>query len=65
MAVAQVQHVLACLVRDRGDRSAAARVSARFGFSKQYWSRCLHGEAWMGETVLAAAIWVLTSPDRI
>lgn len=58
-AVAEVQHLLACRVRRLGDRGAAARVSLRFGFSKQHWSNCLLGHAWMGETGMAAAVWLL------
>ena len=62
LAVAGVQHRVACLVRYRGDRHAAAVVTEQFGFSKQYWSLCLSGQAWMGETVLAAAIGLLVEP---
>ena len=63
--VAMVQHQVAFLVGQRQDRTAAHRVSARFGFSKQYWSLCLHGQAWMGETVLAAAVSILLNEPRI
>ncbi|RYP86863.1 hypothetical protein EKO23_07775 [Nocardioides guangzhouensis] len=56
LAVAVVQHRVACLIRDRDDRHAARSVTDEFGFSKQYWSLCLGGEAWMGETMLAAAV---------
>ncbi|WP_269210890.1 hypothetical protein [Nocardioides sp. cx-169] len=31
----------------------------RFGFSKQHWSNCLLGRTWMGETGMAAAVWLL------
>jgi hypothetical protein len=58
-AVAEVQHRLACRLRQRGDRRAAARVVQRFGFSKQHWSNCLLGRSWMGETGMAAAVWLL------
>lgn len=54
--VAQVQHFLATEVRERGSRGTARVVTTRFAFSKQYWSVCLLGKAWMGETVLAAAV---------
>jgi hypothetical protein len=54
--VAQVQHDLAVQLRDRQVRSVAKDVTTRFAFSKQYWSACLLGQAWMGETVLAAAV---------
>ncbi|MGB3763758.1 MAG: hypothetical protein WA966_11085 [Ornithinimicrobium sp.] len=59
LAVAEVQHLLACSIRQRGDRGAAARAATRFGFSKQHWSNCLLGRAWMGETAMAAAVWLL------
>lgn len=54
--VAQVQHHLAVRVREQGSRRTARVVTTRFAFSKQYWSACLLGSAWMGETVLAAAV---------
>lgn len=57
--VAMAQHHLAVLVRAAGTRATAADVTRRFGFSKQYWSRCLLGQAWMGETVQAAAVSVV------
>lgn len=63
-AVAQVQHSLACHIRARGDRHAAAMVTERFGFSKQFWSACLLGRIWMGETGLAAAVWLLRTGSR-
>ncbi|GAA1243230.1 hypothetical protein FB474_2379 [Oryzihumus leptocrescens] len=57
-AVALVQHHVAVLVRQEQqlERFTARRTTARFGFSKQYWSLCLLGYEWMGETVLAAAV---------
>ena len=64
-----VQHQLAVLVRLHQTRSTAREVGNRFGFSKQYWSLCLLGEAWMGETVLAAAVSVALAhpnpPERL
>lgn len=57
--VAYVCHLVAVGVRARGDRDLARRLQAGFGFSKQVWSRCLLGQAWMGETVLAAAVYGL------
>ena len=58
-AVAEVQHQLAYRLRLQDDRHAAARVTQRFGFSKQQWSNCLLGRTWMGETGMAAAVWLL------
>ena len=56
LQVAMVTHGVVVLVRGLRDRRLAGRVCARFGFSKQLWSRCLLGETWMGEVVLAAAV---------
>jgi hypothetical protein len=61
--VALVQHRLACRIRDEGDRAAARSVTERFAFSKQYWTLCLNGQAWMGETVLAAAVELVLDRD--
>jgi len=58
LRVAMVQHDVALLVRTHCPR-AGERVARRFGFSRQYWSKCTGGRAWMGETLLAAAIWAL------
>jgi hypothetical protein len=55
-----VQHDVALLVRAHCPRSGG-RVATRFGFSRQHWSNCTRGHGWMGETVLAAAIWALRS----
>lgn len=57
--VALVQHRLVDRVRQRNDRTLAAVVTAKFGFSLSSWSRCLHGKAWMGETMQAAAVGAL------
>ncbi|WP_157605838.1 hypothetical protein [Phycicoccus sp. Soil802] len=54
--VAEVQHHIAKEVGGRRSPGLARVVTARFEFSKQYWSACLLGKAWMGETVLAAAV---------
>jgi len=59
LAVAVVQHRLACVIRARDDPNLARVVTRRFSFSKSFWSRCMLGQSWMGETVLAAAISVL------
>lgn len=64
LQVAMVTHDVVLLVRNLKDRALARRVCARFGFSKQLWSRCLHGETWMGETVLAAAVSELVLHSR-
>ncbi|GAB3077725.1 hypothetical protein [Pedococcus soli] len=56
LQVAMVTHDVVLALRSRSDRELARRVCQRFGFSKQLWSRCLLGESWMGETVLAAAV---------
>lgn len=57
--VAMVQHQLAVAIRNRHSRSTTRTVTRAFGFSKQYWSLCLLGKAWMGETLLAAAVSVV------
>lgn len=57
--VAMVQHQLAVAIRNRHRRSTTRTVTRAFGFSKQYWSLCLLGKAWMGETLLAAAVSVV------
>lgn len=62
LRVAQVLHEMARRVAERNDRHDAALVCRQFGFSKQQWSRCLHGQQWMGETVLAAINWLLDQP---
>jgi hypothetical protein len=54
--VARVQHLLVCRLAEAPDRHRARRVCEPFGFSKQLWSLCLSGQAWMGEAVLAAAV---------
>ena len=56
LQVAMVEHHVALLVRTYGGRHLATEVGRRFGFTKSYWSDCLQGRAWMGETVLAAAV---------
>lgn len=56
LEVAKVQHQLACLLRSQPDPGRVGRLTSVFGFSKQYWSLCTSGQAWMGETVLAAAV---------
>jgi hypothetical protein len=63
--VALVQHRLSfALVHPRNPKLAAA-VQDKFGFSPSWWSKCLRGKGWMGETVLAAAVGALldTLPD--
>jgi hypothetical protein len=62
LEVALVQHELVRQVRAWSRPSDAARVTARFGFSRQWWSLCLLGEAWMGETVMAAAVSLVLPP---
>lgn len=57
--VALVQHQLVFAMGYPRDRATTKRVTKRFGFSKQHWSDCLLGKAWMGDTVLAAAVSVL------
>jgi hypothetical protein len=59
LQVARVQHLLVCHIRAHGASHTTATVTAAFGFSKQYWSRCLLGYTWMGETVFAAATGLL------
>ena len=56
LQVAWVQHVVCCALRSRQGRGAGARLGRRFRFSKQQWHLCMSGQAWMGATVLAAAV---------
>ncbi|GAA1236336.1 hypothetical protein GCM10009657_09950 [Oryzihumus leptocrescens] len=63
LQVAAIEHQVARLVRERGSRDTAAQVCARFGFSRSFWGDCLAGRAWMGETVLAAALSALSPPS--
>lgn len=65
LQVARVQHQVALTIRARHDRTATSKVTTAFGFSKQHWSDCLHGRAWMGETVLAAALTLLLDPPQL
>ncbi len=65
MQVALVQHRLVFAIRSRPDRRSAATVTKTFKFSKQFWSKCGLGDAWMGETVLAAAVTVLLDAGHI
>jgi hypothetical protein len=64
LRVAMVTHEVVFRVRALRDRRLAARVCARFGFSKQVWSRSLLGQEWMGELVLAAAVSEALGPRR-
>ena len=61
--VAVVQHELACALHRRNDHHLATRVATTFGFSTSFWSDCLLGKSWMGETVLAAAVSALLDVD--
>lgn len=60
LRVALVQHEVARLLHLHCPR-VGQRVADRFGFSRRQWSKCTWGEAWMGETLFAAAIWALRS----
>lgn len=62
LEVAKVQHQLACLLRSHPDPGRVRRLTSVLGFSKQYWSLCSSGQAWMGETVLAAAVSTVLAP---
>lgn len=54
---ALVQHRAAMLLRrSRSSRRIGARVGRLFGFSRQYWSDCLLGGAWMHQDALLAAL---------
>lgn len=57
--VALVQHELSMRVRQLSGPSTTREVTAEFGFSRSYWNDCLLGKAWMGETMLAAAVSVV------
>lgn len=65
LEVALVQHRLSFALVHPRDPKRAAAVKDKFGFSPSWWSKCLHGKGWMGETVLAAAVGALldTLPD--
>lgn len=54
--VAWIQHEVCARLRSEAGRGPGHRLGERFGFSRQYWSLCMNGHAWMGETLLAAAI---------
>lgn len=54
--VAWVQHQVCARLRILNGRGPGQRLGDRFGFSRQYWSLCMNGHAWMGETLLAAAV---------
>jgi hypothetical protein len=58
LRVAMVQHDIARLLRSHCPR-IGQRVGDRFAFSRQQWSKCTRGQAWMGPTVLSGAIWAL------
>jgi hypothetical protein len=63
--VALVQHRVSSMLSQHPDPKRAAALKAKFGFSPSWWSKCLRGRGWMGETVLAAAVGALldTLPD--
>jgi hypothetical protein len=61
--VARVQHEIVLLLHAHAPR-AGARAARRFGFSRQLFSKAVHGSAWMGETILAASIWTLLDTIR-
>lgn len=58
LQVAFVQHEIALRLRDdaRTGIGPGAALGRRFEFSRQHWSRCMQGEAWMGATTMAAAV---------
>jgi hypothetical protein len=60
LRAAMTQHEVARLVRLHCPR-VGQRVADGFAFSRQLWSKALRGHAWMGSTLLAAAIWALRS----
>ncbi len=62
--VALVQHQLVFAMGYPPDRGTATRVTRSFHLSKRQWRLCLLGEAWMGKTVLAAAVKVLLDAER-
>lgn len=57
--VARVEHRLVVAWRLGDHRPSGPEMGRRFGFSRQTWSRCMLGERWMGETVLAAVLSIL------
>jgi hypothetical protein len=58
---ALVQHRVALLLRARARPGGGPgeRVGRAFGFSRQHWSDCQLGKAWMGEDTLTASLAVL------
>lgn len=61
--VARIEHHLVIAWRARHRPPSGAEMGRRFGFSRQTWSRSLLGERWMGETVMAAVLSILLTPD--
>lgn len=55
-AVARVQHELVVLYRGVREHGAGRRNARAFGVSQTVWTRCLAGERFMGETVMAALL---------
>jgi hypothetical protein len=58
LRVAMVQHDIARLLGIHCPR-IGQQVGNRFAFSRQQWSKCCRGQAWMGQTVLSGALWAL------
>ena len=54
--VAQIQHELVVLYREVRVHGAGRRTARAFGVSQTVWTRCLAGERFMGETVMAALL---------
>lgn len=54
--VARIQHELVVLYRTVREHGAGRRNARAFGVSQTVWTRCLAGERFMGETVMAALL---------
>ncbi|WP_164700208.1 hypothetical protein [Modestobacter sp. KNN46-3] len=55
-AVARIQHELVLHYRGVREHGDGRRYARAFGVSETVWTRCLGGERFMGETVMAALL---------
>lgn len=63
MLVARTEHHLVLAWRTGPRRPSGAEMGRQFGFSRQTWSRSMLGQRWMGETLMAAIVWVMGQPS--
>jgi hypothetical protein len=60
-AIARIQHEPVVQYRGVREHGAGRRNARVFGVSQTVWSRCLGGERFMGETVMAALLHAIHS----